>query len=311
MSNFDTTIAYATPVYPEPGEKFSDIRPSAPAFNRVCPQDITVSYPGIPIDSMERFRNIVEKYSISMEFAMRLRELDGYEIVVILDDSGSMANPVTKPDDPFVKIETRWQEAQRSAKIIVDIASVFDPDGVDIYYLNRQPILQIHNAEELDSNWLFNRPPEGSTPLGETIGRVLKAKARCERNLLLIVFTDGQPDNMKLFKSVLTNRKPIDKIFVSLVACTDDVNAVGYLNELDTSIPNVDTNDDYRSELKEIKRVQGSQFPFSFGDYICKILLGSVCSYFDKLDEVKLNANQLGQMKTKPVPKKKDSCIIS
>lgn len=311
MFNYDTQIAYATPVYPELHEKSTDIRPSAPAFNQIYPQDIQVNYPGIPMDSMERFRNIVEKYSISMEFAMRLRELDGCEIVVILDDSGSMSNPVSKPNDPFVKSETRWQEAQHSAKIIVDIASVFDPDGIDIYYLNRHPILNIHNANELDSNQLFTRPPDGSTPLGETISKVLKEKAKCERNLLLIIFTDGQPDNMKLFKSVLTNRKPINKIFISLVACTDDANAVGYLNELDKQIPNVDTNDDYNSELIEIKRVQGNQFSFTFGDYICKILLGPICPYFDKLDEVKLNSNQLGLMKTKPVPKKKDSCTVS
>ena len=210
MSNFDTNIAYATAVYPEADMKLNT-QPTAPAFNQIYPQDIVINYPGIPIDSMDRFRHIVEKYSISMEFAMRLRELDGYEIVVILDDSGSMSNPVSKPNDPFIKTETRWQEAKNSAKIIVDIASVFDPDGVDIYYLNRQPILQIHNAEELDSSPIFNKYPDGSTPLGETISRVLQAKSKCERDLLLIVFTDGQPDNMKLFKSVLANRRPIDK----------------------------------------------------------------------------------------------------
>ncbi len=312
MSNFDTNIVHATPVY-EPDAKANYISPSAPAFSQIYPQDIQINYPGIPIDSMDRFRNLVEKYSISMEFAMRLRELDGYEIVVILDDSGSMSSPVSKPNDPFVKTETRWQEAQRSAKIIVDIASVFDPDGVDIYYLNRSPILNVHDATELDSHPIFSRYPDGSTPLGETIGRVLSAKSKCERKLLLVVFTDGQPDNMKLFKSILANRKPIDKIFVSLVACTDDSNAVGYLNEIDKTIKNVDTNDDYFSELHEIKQVQGPGFPFTFGDYICKILLGPVCPHFDKLDEHKLTLRDLGAIKQKPKPtiNNKDSCIVS
>ena len=313
MSNFDTHIVHATPVYPELDAKVNYTSPSAPALSQIYPQDIIINYPGIPVDSMDRFRNLVEKYSISMEFAMRLRELDGYEIVVILDDSGSMSSPVSKPNDPFVKTETRWQEAQRSAKIIVDIASVFDPDGVDIYYLNRSPILNVHDENELDSNPIFSRYPDGSTPLGETIERVLNGKSKCERKLLLIVFTDGQPDNMKLFKSVLANRKPIDKIFVSLVACTDDSNAVGYLNEIDKTLKNVDTNDDYFSELHEIKQVQGPGFPFTFGDYICKILLGPVCPHFDKLDERKLTVRDLGAIKQKPKPtiNNKDSCIVS
>ncbi len=269
--------------------------------------------PGIPEDKMERFRHVVEKFGISMLFAMRLRELDGYEIVIICDDSGSMSLPVSKPNDPFIKVETRWQEAQRSIKIIVDVASIFDPDGIDVYYLNRLPILNVTKSEQLDLYPNFYQAPSGSTPLGETINKVLNAKRQCERNLLLIVFTDGEPNNMDLFKQSLKHRNPVDKIFVSLVACTDDDNAVGYLNGLDKLIPNTDTNDDYYSELKEIKRVQGPNFTFTFGDYICKILLGAVCPYFDKLDEEKLSNSQIAKLKTKSDQvdkKRKDSCIL-
>jgi hypothetical protein len=39
-----------------------------------------------------------------------------------------------------------------------------------------------------------------------------------------------------------------------------------YLNDWDKRIPNLDVADDYRSERQEILKVQGKQFPFSFGD---------------------------------------------
>jgi hypothetical protein len=39
-----------------------------------------------------------------------------------------------------------------------------------------------------------------------------------------------------------------------------------YLNDWDKKIPNLDVADDYRSERKEILKVQGKDFPFSFGD---------------------------------------------
>jgi hypothetical protein len=39
---------------------------------------------------------------------------------------------------------------------------------------------------------------------------------------------------------------------------------------------NLDVIDDYRSERAEIQRVRGANFPFSFGDYIVKALLGSI-----------------------------------
>ena len=41
-------------------------------------------------------------------------------------------------------------------------------------------------------------------------------------------------------------------------------------------MPNLDVIDDYRSEKAEIQRNRGPTFPFSFGDYIVKALLGSL-----------------------------------
>jgi hypothetical protein len=46
------------------------------------------SYPTGPIDSEERLRKfqyLVNKYEINREFATRLRSLEGYEIVFIVD----------------------------------------------------------------------------------------------------------------------------------------------------------------------------------------------------------------------------------
>lgn len=45
--------------------------------------------------------------------------------------------------------------------------------------------------------------------------------------------------------------------------------------------------DDYRSERNEIKRAQGKNFAFSFGDYVVKCLIGSFDRDTDKLDESK------------------------
>lgn len=39
---------------------------------------------------MQKFADIAARYEISHEFASRLRQLEGYEIVFICDDSGSM-----------------------------------------------------------------------------------------------------------------------------------------------------------------------------------------------------------------------------
>jgi hypothetical protein len=71
------------------------------------------------------------------------------------------------------------------------------------------------------------------------------------------------------------------------VACTDDDEAVSYLNKWDRELDNLDVVDDYRSERKEVKAAQGSSFPFSFGDYVVKSLIGSIDPTLDNLDEKK------------------------
>lgn len=240
-----------------------------------------------PQERMDRYGEIVDKYSISNFFALKLRQLEKYDIAVICDDSGSMGTPVTNPSSPFEPTESRWSEAQRSLKIIVDIASLFDSDGIDIYYLNRVPIKNITRSETLDTNSNFLKGPSGSTPLGRVLKQVLEDKASTikEKPLLLIIFTDGVPDNLNEFIRTLKARSPIDRIFVNIVACTDDQSAIGYLNGLDKKIKFLDVCDDFQSEKTQIQKVQGSGFGFTFGDYITKILLGPIDPSIDQLDE--------------------------
>ena len=114
-----------------------------------------------------------------------------------------------------------------------------------------------------------------------------------ERNLLFIIFTDGSPNSENLsssdaineFKKALEDRNPIYRIFVTIVACTDDEYSLKYLNNWDNTIPNLDVVDDYESEKKEIHSAAKADTMFTYGDYIAKILLGSFVQEIDDLDE--------------------------
>jgi hypothetical protein len=50
-------------------------------------------------------------------------------------------------------------ELKQTVSIVVDLASVFDPDGVDIYFLNREPMFHVQNSEQLIP--VFAVPPAG------------------------------------------------------------------------------------------------------------------------------------------------------
>ncbi|CAF3487620.1 unnamed protein product [Rotaria socialis] len=286
-------------------------------------------YPMVPTEArLEKFKNIIIKYNINYDFAFRLRALEGFEIVLILDDSSSMCSPIIDRDQtnisPFSQLPKRWDELKHVVSIVVDLAAALDPDGVDIYFLNRSPLLHVTDSSELHGT--FSRPPDGPTPITRVLIEVLNIKrARVhDRKLLVLIATDGLPTDEKglndidrLEKVLRTERHPtIDRIFITFIACTDDLQSVGYLNKFDKKIPNVDVLDDYRSERAEVLAVQGKHFPFSYGDYVVKILMGSVDQWFDQLDEkkVKLNSNaekQQQSLSRGQMSARKKSCTIS
>jgi len=146
---------------------------------------------------------IIDKsiYLVNPNFAKKLHELKGCEIVFICDDSGSMSATIgelsfhlhscfspmyllfgvsgesTNPsenqltrckillwcgnDDSLSVLSSfAGDELKQTVSIVVDLASVLDPDGVDVYFLNREPMFHVRNSSELEN--LFAMAPEGT-----------------------------------------------------------------------------------------------------------------------------------------------------
>ncbi len=232
---------------------------------------------------------LIGKYEIRPDFCQKLRQLENYEIVIICDDSGSMSTIIDDDKNPMSKKMTRWDELKNYVNVLIDISSALDKNGIDIYFLNRQGMYNVSDTNQVAN--LFYHPPNGYTPLANTIERIYKEKD-CqirEKKLLLLIATDGQPttpsgniDTNNFFR-VLRDRNK--NVHISIIACTDDNNTMKYLNNIDKNIPKIDVIDDYKSEKNEILKKQGKSFKFSYGDYIVKTLLGSIDPYFDSLDE--------------------------
>jgi hypothetical protein len=277
---------------------------------------------------LEKFKNIIMKYDINYDFAFRLRAIEGFEIVMILDDSSSMYTPIIDRNQrnisPFSQLPTHWDELKHIVSIVVDLASTLVPDGIDIYFLNRPPLLHVNDSSQL--NETFSRLPNGSTPLARVLSEVLNIRRSQiqERKLLILIATDGLPtddkgqNDLKRLESVLRNERypSIERIYITFIACTNDLQSVGYLNQFDKKIPFVDVSDDYESERREILAVQGKHFPFSYGDYVVKILMGSIDQWFDQLDEKKLKLSniptqQQQRLSRQTISSREKNCIIS
>jgi hypothetical protein len=262
-------------------------------------------------ERLAKFDALVRKYEINPEYAIKLRQLEGFEIVVICDDSGSMNSPVSNPTTKdHMNLPTRWEELKSTVKTIVEIAGTLDRTGVDVYFLNRPGVKNVSDFTMVEPH--FATEPEGYTPIVQTFIQVLNDmhKVLSEKKLLIILATDGEPTTAggqtssqgmtekQRFYNLLKTRQPIDKIYTSILACTDDDSVISYLQDWDTQIPNLDVVDDFHTVKSNVVKKQGSNYHFSFGDYIVKTLLGSIDKFFDEIDEVEDEA-------------KKFSCTIS
>jgi len=249
-----------------------------------------------PAARMQAFKNIAAQYEISDAFAAKLRQLEGYEIVLVLDDSGSMNAPIQDHTGggggAFAVQQTRWKELQTITSIVVNIAAIMDKNGLDVYFLNRPGMSGVRSSHDLTHS--FAQPPAGLTPLTPVIRRVLSDKraVMVEQKLLLIVATDGAPTDangrvdVNSLRDVLARERNADRCFVTFMACTDDLTAVEYLNDWDRQLKHLDVVDDYQSERREIMKTKGKSYPFSFGDYLVKALLGPIDPEFDRSDGV-------------------------
>jgi hypothetical protein len=240
--------------------------------------------------TLEILRGVLGRFEIREDFLQHLLQLEGYEISLILDDSGSMGSSSDAPQPPGFKgfaagnpYGTRWtrlEEMKYISKILISVATIFDRNGVDLYFLNSGTHNNVTNVEQFDSIMLKS----GGTPLVENFLQASGKVLENNKKHLIFIITDGEPnEGVTAFKNALMAKS--ENVYVSILACTGDDSVVGYLNDIDETVPNVDCVDDYTSERNEVLFVQGEHFPFSYGDYIIKGLLGAVDPAFDLLDE--------------------------
>ena len=231
-------------------------------------------------------RKLSLKYEIQQELAQRLLLLKDYRVTVLCDDSGSMKTTVNNSS------RTRWDELHDFVQIILEIGIIFDSTGIDVYFLNRPPILNVTDLEAVKQ--VFASPPRGYTPLLTALRHIFRPPAmRIDRDKKALIFiaTDGAPtdDNGRVNVDELEywmvhERRP-ETTHVMFLVCTDDPACVEYLSEWDRKMTNVDVTSNFRAEREKIRRYRGANYPFSNGDYIVKALVGAIDHEMDSLNE--------------------------
>jgi len=253
-------------------------------YQASAPYEDFQNYNPPPIYQPNKLDEFCRKHEIDVVVKGDLKTLKKFDIVLICDDSGSMDIEVDGGE------KTRWDELKDTTKLTIDLATALDDNGIDIIFLNRENVDNIIDYSQVKA--YFDVLPGGRTNLSKAIQTAYNKKVY-NKPLLIVIATDGEPNDLDKFTRLLANRA--NDIYVSILACSDNEEEIGYLNELEIKLPRLDVIDDYKSEKKEVIKAQGEKFKYTRGVHIARLLLGPVLKKYDDLDEINLRKADVKQ----------------
>ncbi|KAG5350203.1 hypothetical protein C0989_012243 [Termitomyces sp. Mn162] len=230
------------------------------------------------------------KIAVTSNYENHLSLLSRYDIVLVVDDSGSMSGGRWK--EVGISIDAivsphGFRKARTALQALAVEAAKYDADGIEIQFLNAGEILTTSNSEEVE--YLFKHvKPAGYTPLGTKIGKLLDeymqrfTAAQPElKPVIYIVITDGEAsDGPKTEEAVIRTARALDnhhakpdQIGIQFVQIGNDSTATEYLEMLDDTLT---SNAGIRDMVDTTTAKPGVKLD------LIKVLLGSVNRRVDR-----------------------------
>lgn len=241
-------------------------------------------------------QQISQQWRIPMELAVDLVRLSLYDIVLFIDDSGSMS---------FEENGERIDDLKLILQRTAFAGSLFDTNGIEVRCMNNQHagngIRNEQQAFQLVSQIRFH----GLTPLGTSLrSKVIDpmvlgpAKSgQMDKPVLVITITDGHPageNSSTIFKVIkdakarlANSRFGPGAVAFQFAQVGNDLKAREFLAKLDTDREvgaMVDCTSTFEVEQDEMAR-QGVELTPS--TWIVKLLMGAIDRSYDEQDEAR------------------------
>lgn len=241
------------------------------------------------------FDPFCQKYGIAPLIAADLLQLSLYDVVVFIDDSGSMLEG------------SKWRDLQAIVQQIVEITTQFDTDGIQIEFMNSS-VRADNVASPADLHNIFSRVrPMGFTPLASALEskvldpyyEMLRATPAANvKPMVIYVCTDGAPTTergLKTYQPTFTMLGKMDSTLQSLglprktigINVTQiglDDGASEFLQTLDDH-PHFGDRIDCVSDFEvEMTQCQAQGVYLTPDMYIVKLLVGCIDDRYDAQD---------------------------
>lgn len=171
-----------------------------------------------------------------MNQATAAASLSEYDFIVVIDKSGSMADPVKAGSSI-----TRWEAVQESAMTLVRDVEKFDSDGLGLVLFSGSGIASHDGVTSATIREVFaSNSPRGGTPLAEALTAAFKLAGKSDKKDFIVVFTDGVPDDKAAAAKVIidqaNSQETDDACTVLFIQVGDDSGAAAYLKKLDDDL---------------------------------------------------------------------------
>ncbi len=276
----------------------------------VCLREIHVFYTQSELQALvdracrHDYRALMRDWNLpTIDMATDIAVMGLYDIVLFIDDSGSMAAVDAGQEHDGM---TRFQVLRELTKTISFWATLMDPDGIVLRFFNH-PLEQEGNG--LSSQRAVDRlfeivTPSGSTPLGEELNNKIFRKIvepflapssteRLARPVLIITITDGQPNNgvtvvetiSRMRRACSASRYGRFAMAYSFAQIGTDAGATAFLKALDIH-PEIGDTIDCTSEYSIEWAETGNHPGFTPSAWLVKLLIGPIDPAYDQSDEV-------------------------
>ncbi|KAM3073558.1 hypothetical protein ACMFMG_004549 [Clarireedia jacksonii] len=246
----------------------------------------------------QKIDQLCKTWNIPVEMGADIAKLALFDITLFVDDSGSMV---------FQENGSRIDDMKLVLQRAAFAGSLFDTDGIQVRFFNSDDGQDnVRSAADVDALVARNKF-RGLTPLGaqlkNKIINPILAKARHPPNapdrlvkpVLVIIITDGQPDNEREVFEVIKSasnelsRTPYGRNAISyeFAQVGTDKGATAFLKKLDDdrSIGDlIDCTSNFETEQDEMARTSPG-VDLTPDLWLLKLLVGAVDSSYDSKDE--------------------------
>jgi len=243
-----------------------------------------------------------DSWQLPPYLAQDLVKLALFDVMFLLDDSASMRSEGTRRRDALAGILKR----------AADAAARFDPDGMEVAWMNASTQQRIHNVQEAEQLTLRCAYDGRATPMGASLeSKILQPlvltpalEGRLQKPALVLIITDGRPTGssekhekivkvLQHAKSTLSStRYGADAVSFQIAAVGNDREAQEWLDSIDND-PSVgdliDVCSDIAVESAQVKRSTGVELTQEL--YCLKLLLGPIDTSYDASDENEAESN--------------------